>query len=420
MRILKSSIFLALSTLVKLLLGIVSIKVIIYYLGSSGLGQLGQFMSLMSLIATTAAGGISNGIISKISSQKEDGLAIKKILSAGFVVGVFFSIFLGLTLLFFSNQISFILFKSIKYSLIIKILSLFQIFNVFNVLYAGYLNGLQKSFLFSLITVISSFLGTIGLAVLIYFGKLYGAMLGLIWMSVTPGLLFSIILTVKYYQGNRFILFSLVNKQEVHSLLKYSTMLIVSSCLMPLLQVLVRNILFEKTNDWTDVGFFQATLKLSESGLIVLNVIMVNYFLPELGKCINITEVKKIINNTYLILVPVLFIYVMFIRIFSNVLIRILFDDTFLIIKDFIVIQALGDAFKILSLVFGFLIVLKEEIKIYVIFEMIIFSMIVLLSLFLIPKYGVIGANYAYTISYIVFFSLGRIYLRTYLKTYKC
>ena len=178
MSVVKSGLYLAISTGVKIALGIVGIKIISHYIGASGFGMLGQFMSLMSVIAITAGGGISNGIISKVSQFKDDSQKINNIISAGFWIGIAFSTILGLTLFLFSNYVSIQLFEKKDYSFVIKILAFLQVFNVFSVIYGGYLNGLQRSKFFSVLTIISAIIGTTGLIILVHFLKVYGAMLG--------------------------------------------------------------------------------------------------------------------------------------------------------------------------------------------------------------------------------------------------
>lgn len=415
MSVIKSSLYLGFSTGAKVILGIIGIKIISYYIGTAGFGMLGQFMSLMSVIAITAGGGISNGIISKVSQFKNDSGKINQIISAGFWIGIFFSIILGLVLLLFSNFISIELFEVNDYSFIIKILAFSQIFNVFAVIFGGYLNGLQRSKFFSALTIISSILGTIGLIILVYLYNIIGAMLGLIWLAISPGVLFLAFYFFKIQ--NEIQLFGLVKieNENVKSLLKYSLMLVLSAFLLPMVQILVRKLILENSN-WNEVGYWQASSKLSESGLVFLNVIMVNYYLPELGKCNSTSVLKNVIKKTYIILIPLVIVYVGIVSLAKSLLIPLLFNSSFHPAESLVTWQAIGDSFKVLCLVFGFLIVLKEKLKIYLFFELLLFGLLALFSFIFIPKYGTIGANYAYTLSYFICFIIGLFFMRYYLK----
>ena len=415
MGVVKSGLYLAVSTALKVILGIISIKIISHYIGTAGFGMLGQFMSLMSIIAITAGGGISNGIISKVSQYNDNLDKINNILSAGFWIGMAFSVLIGLLLLVFSNYISIQLFRSDQFGFVIRILAFLQFFNVFAVIYGGYLNGLQRSKFFSVLTVVSAVLGTIGLVFLVHFFKISGAMLGLIWLAICPGIVFLGGYFFKLKKEIRLFRFSSVEKENIKSLLKYSVMLIFSACLLPLVQVIVRKLILQNSN-WDQVGYWQAASKLSESGLVFLNVIMANYYLPEIGKSNTLVKLRGVIKKTYLILIPLVIIYVGVVYYSRSILIPLFFNASFKPAESLVVWQALGDAFKVLCLVFGFLIILKEKLKIYLFLELFLFVLIAVFSYILIPKYGALGANYAYALAYVVVFITGFFFLQYYLK----
>ncbi|WP_278011121.1 O-antigen translocase [Flavobacterium gyeonganense] len=415
MSVVKSSFYLAISTVLKIILGALSLKIIAYYIGSNGFGVLGQFMSIISIISLTAGLGITNGVISNISKNKDSKTEMSHVISAGFWIGFVFSCLLFF-LFVFSNFISFQLFKTSEYSIVIKALAFLQFFNLFSVIFGGYLNGRQYSKDFSFITIISSIIGTLILTLLVYYFKEIGSMLGLIILSVFPGLILLFLYFVKFKKEITILYFSDLKYDTVKSLLRHSVMLVFSSCLLPLSQVFVRDLILIN-NSWSNVGYWQAALKLSESGVIFLNVIMVNYYFPEIGKC-NHTELKKLINKAYLILGSLLLVYILSMFFFREILISIFFDVSFKPAQDLLVWQAIGDAFKVLCSVFGFLVVFKESVKIYLILETILFLTIVSLSYFFVPIYGTLGANYAYALSYFIYFIIGLFYLKNYIKKF--
>ncbi|MFC4817389.1 O-antigen translocase [Flavobacterium sp. GCM10023249] len=408
MRVIKSGLYLAGSTGLKIVLGVVGIKIISYYIGVEGFGMLGQLMSLMAIIATTAGGGISNGIISKVSQFKNDSEKINNVISAGFWIGFGFSILLGMFLFLFAGVISKELFEIPDYAFVIRILAFLQFFNIFSVIYGGYLNGMQRSKFFSILTIIASVVGTLGLILFVYLFRVPGAMLGLIWLAISPGLIFLIAYFFKLRKEIQLFRFSSVEKENVKSLLKYSFMLIFSSCLLPLAQVLIRKLILDN-GGWNNVGYWQSAAKLSESGLVFLNVVMANYYLPELGKSESVSELKKVIKNAYLILIPLVSIYVIIVYFMKSFLISLFFTASFEPAEKLVTWQAVGDVFKVLCLVFGFLIVLKEKLKVYLLFELLIFTCMLTFSYLFVPKYGVIGANYAHVLTYFLCFlvSLG-------------
>ena len=406
MKLLKSSTSLGFSTLIKILLGAIGVKIIVHFVGTEGFGQLGQFMSFLLIINIAAGGGIMNGIISQISTN-QDNLEIKnQYVTAGFWIGFFFSLFLMLICFIFSKSISILLFKSEIFCYIILIIGLIQFLNIFSIIIGGYLNGMQKNVLYSKIQTLSSVIGIAGLIALVYFFGLEGAMIGLVWFGVSPGFVMLIYYLTIFRKDISIKKLRSVEIIKVKELLKYSFMMLISSLLLPAIQICVRDIIF-KYYGWQDVGLWQAAAKLSESGLMFLNVVMVNFYLPELGKAINKEELKKIVIKTYKILVPLLFMYVLVVFLFRDLLIKVFYNESFSKAADLLLCQSIGDAFKVLSLVFGFYIVLKANIKWYVFFEVLLFILLVGISYILIPIYGLAGANYAYIITYFTVFLLG-------------
>ena len=87
-------------------------------------------------------------------------------------------------------------------------------------------------------------------------------------------------------------------------------------------------------------------------------------------------------------------------------MIRILFSEQFLPMENLFLWQLLGDVFKVSAYIFGYLIVAKAALKLYVLAEI---SQLVLLlgtSYWLIPAHGAQGATQSYMITYIVYFML--------------
>lgn len=409
MKLLKSGSSLGVSTLVKVLLGALGVKVIVYFIGTAGFGKLGQFMSFMFIMNTVAGGGISNGIISKISTYHDNQENKNGYITAGFWIGFFFSLFLMSVCFLFSKTISNLLFKTEEYFYVILLIGLFQYLNIFTIVIGGYLNGMQKNILFSKIQIISSIFGTFGLLGLVYCWDLVGAMFGLVWFAVSPGIIMLVFYLTTLRKQTYINKLGFVQKAKVKELLKYSFMMLVSSLLLPATQIFIRDFIY-KNYGWSDVGIWQAASKLSEAGLMFLNVVMVNFYLPELGRTSDKVELKKIITKAYQILVPILLLYIGIVYLFRDLLIKIFYNEIFLEASDLLLSQAIGDAFKVLSLVFGFFIVLKAKIKLYVFFEVLLFVLLISLSYFLIPVYGMIGANYAHIITYLIVFSIGLLF----------
>lgn len=96
---LKVGILFAASILRKLIAGLRIVKIVAIYLGTEGLGQLGQFMSLMSMITILAGGGINTGIIKYVAEFNKEEVQLNGYLRAASMITLVFylMLFLGFT-----------------------------------------------------------------------------------------------------------------------------------------------------------------------------------------------------------------------------------------------------------------------------------------------------------------------------------
>lgn len=82
MNLVRSSAYTGVATLAKLLAALVVIKLVAVFAGPQGVGRLGQFLALMSVLAVLAGGGISTGIVKYVAQYRSDALALQRLLSA--------------------------------------------------------------------------------------------------------------------------------------------------------------------------------------------------------------------------------------------------------------------------------------------------------------------------------------------------
>ena len=69
--------FTAMSTVVKMLTGLISVKVVASIIGPSGVALVGQLNNFATIAMSLASGGINNGITKYVAEYKEDKERIK-------------------------------------------------------------------------------------------------------------------------------------------------------------------------------------------------------------------------------------------------------------------------------------------------------------------------------------------------------
>ena len=90
MNFIKTSLYSGISTAISLLVRLISNKVVAVYLGTNGIFLLGQLKDFLRLSNVISGFGIENGIIKYTSEFQESELELKKILSTGFKIHLFF------------------------------------------------------------------------------------------------------------------------------------------------------------------------------------------------------------------------------------------------------------------------------------------------------------------------------------------
>jgi len=402
------------STLSKLLAGLIVVKIIAVYIGADGLGHLGQFMSLMSMVTIMAGGGITTGIVRYVAEFKDNHQELKDYLGAASLVTISASLLLGVALLLSAPIISVWLLKTTAYADVIRILAVAQFLIASTNFLMGLVNGHQRVNAFAIINGLSVAIGATGVAVGCIFYGIKGAMYGLIWMSACP-----IIFLLPWYRlGLRFewrILLPVWERQRVMKFMGFSLMLLVTVVTMQMSQIVVRQII-EARNSWVEVGYWQAVTRISDAYLQFITVVLANYYLPRLAELRLRSEIRKEVNLVYKYAMPILILMSISVYFCRNWIILLLFSRAFLPMKEYFTWQLVGDAFKIAAYIGGYVAVARAKTMIYIAAEFYQAGMLVLLCYFFVGKYGAVGATYAYCINYILYFIIVNSVLRLYLN----
>ena len=106
MNIARTGFYTSIATAARLLAGLVAIKLVAWFAGPEGVGKLGQFMSLMSLLAVLAGGGISSAIVKYVAEYRDDPQRLSRLLSAALWYAFLASCLMGGLALLLSRQLA--------------------------------------------------------------------------------------------------------------------------------------------------------------------------------------------------------------------------------------------------------------------------------------------------------------------------
>src|SRR4051812_17943671 len=113
MNFIKTSMFSALSTCIKLASGLVINKIIAVYIGPAGIALIGQFQNFLDVIITIGNGAINSGVTKYVAEYNEsDEKKRNGVISASFIITAIFSLIIGATIFFGSTFFSTWILKS--------------------------------------------------------------------------------------------------------------------------------------------------------------------------------------------------------------------------------------------------------------------------------------------------------------------
>jgi PST family polysaccharide transporter len=397
MQLIKTSAVSAISTLIKILLGMLSIKFVALYTGPTGVAMLGQFTNFVSIFATIAGGGIGFGVIKYVSEYADSNSELQSFLSSTFIFTLFFS---GLTciigLVFHASLANWIL-GSAQYSYLISWLAVAQFLIALNLLLNSILNGFKQIKTLAIVNIASGCLSLILIAAFATTQNIQKILLGFMLAQCVG--IFAALAAVYYKPWFRNLFRFKLDKKHCVNLLNYSFMTLISTLVVPVSQILVRNDLAQLFS-WNDVGYWQAVTRISDAYLLFVTVALSSYYLPRLSELKNSSALKKEIKQAYLFLMPCVFVMLAASYLLRDVILQVLYSPHFKPAENLFFFQLLGDLLRIAGWMFTYLLLAKSRTKTYISTEIALAVCFVLSSHIMARAFGLIGVTYAFALTY--------------------
>ncbi|MBR8535062.1 O-antigen translocase [Carboxylicivirga sediminis] len=377
--------------IIRVLIGLLSIKIVAVILGPVGLAIVNQMQNFLQLTANLANGGIYNGII-KLLSDKATLNSKKEILNTGYVIIIVASLTISLSGIFFNQAISIFLFGNDSYRFVILCLFIYVIPTALFNFVLSITNGLQNLRLYLFITISYLISGLIIFVTSLYIWGLFGAL----WALLLQGLI-AYILFRKGIKKLQIQLQFVLNKDIFKILSNYSLMAIVSNAITPLVVILIRRIIISNLS-LHDAGIWDGVYKISSSYVNLSMLSFSYYFLPAFSKTISTKEIRKEIRDSLKVLIPLLSIASLSIYLFRDVIIRLILSNSFEASSQIIKWQLIGDIFAVTSWLFRILLIAKEKTKAYIFSEILAGTLLLAVSYYAIKGFGIEGCTIAYCI----------------------
>ena len=393
--------FNAISTLVRMLTGLISVKVVASIIGPCGIALLGQLNNFSTILLGVANGGINSGITKYVAEYKEDESAIKKILSNALQITLFFPFIVSLGLIILHNQLSRLVMLSDEYGYVFLIFGFTIFLYTLNTLLISILNGYKEFKRYVIVNISGTIVGLLFTICFVFSMGLKGALISAVsYQSVVFFITFWICrkapwLSVIYYRER-------LDRKMLRRFLNYSAMTLVSLSVVPVSQMLLRGYVISEIS-MTEAGWWEAMNRISNVYLMVITTSFSIYYLPRLSEIKEISELRYEIFKCYKVIIPILLSGLTLVYLLIHFVVMILFSPDFYPMESLFIWQLLGDFFKISSWLLAFLMVAKSMTKTFIATEVVFSGLFVVLGYLFMNLNGVVGITQAYFVNYVIY-----------------
>jgi O-antigen/teichoic acid export membrane protein len=414
MSLFKTSLWSLIIVIISTFVGFVSQKLYAIYTGAEGLIAIGNFNNFSSIIYIVASGGIYGGIV-KVIAEKTNPIEQNSLLKPIYTILFFYSIVTTLVLFFTNQMIHPLLYKDLGVSWYVNYLFYLMLpFIIFSTGLLYVLNGKKNVRKYSILSILLHIVNLIfTLLLVIYFG-INGALLSLFLPTAFTFFIF-VIFSKDDFSWPTLKILPVLKSGLYKSLINFSLVSILSIVLLSVSQLVIRDLILSKFSV-SEGSYWQILSNFSKIWMAVITGVLSMYFYPQIASLSKKISVKKEVQTILTIGIPLLSLSFLFVFIFKDNIIRLVYSEDFSDATDYFLYQLIGDVLKTSGLVFGFFLLAKNKLKYYAITEVVFTIVYIVLSYIMTDTTGVKGVFYAYILSYLLYLFIQIGIFRNYLK----
>lgn len=412
-RLLKVTAMTGLLTLLKMAMGFVIAKVVAIYTGPTGLAMLGQVQSMVASLTGIINAPVGSGIVRFTAENKAQGFEAcvpwwRASLQWVLIISAI-TIPSGLLL---APHIATWLFEDAELTWVVMATVCVLPLSAIGTLCNSVINGQQLYRRYVALGTVSALVsGCVMLAMIVLY-NIQGALLA---AAVQSALIGAVMLIANLRQPWFKLCYwwGAVEPKARKQIGGYMLMAITSALTVPISLIFVRNILIAQVG-WDATGQWQAVWKISEVYLSVITMALGTYYLPRLASLVGVDAIVGEIHKTARIIIPIVTAMAFGVYLLRDVAISLLFTEAFRSARELFAIQLTGDVIKIAAWLYAYPMLSRGATKWYMGTEIVFSISFIALTYWLVNIHGVVGANIAYAINYllyliVVYFNVKRI-----------
>lgn len=391
----------AMSALIRMACGMISVKVVAVIIGPAGIALLGQLSNFNTILLGLSNGGISSGVTKYVAEYKDDESQIKRYLSNALRITLISSLIMASFLILGCLPLSRLILQSDEYYYVFLIIGITLFLYTFNGLLLSVLNGYKTFELFVKVSVTGTVIGLVYSVALVYFLGLPGALINAATFQ-------SIMLFVTLWMCRKLPWLRLdyfkekIDSAIVKRYLGYSLMTLTTLSLLPVSQLLLRGYVMSEISE-TDAGIWEGMNRISSMYLSVITTAFSVYYLPRLSEIQKQEELRHEIFLCYKIIIPMLVGIGVTIYLLRHFILWLLFTPAFYPMEDLFSWQLLGDLFKMSSWMLAYIMVAKAKTRMFIATEITFTLSYVVLAFVFLKWNGIVGLTQGYLCCYVLY-----------------
>lgn len=391
----------AIATLVRMLSGMISVKVVAIIIGPAGIALLGQLNNFNSILLGMANGGINNGITKYVAEYKDNNDYIKILLSNALRITLVCSTIIGVFLIVGCVPLSRLILMSDEYYYVFIIFGFTIILYTLNGLLISILNGYKHFKKYVIINISGTVFSLIYSVALVTLFGLPGALINAVTFQSV--LLFITLwwcrnepwLKKEYYQEH-------LKRPVIKRYISYSAMTLTTLALLPISQMILRGYVMADIST-SDAGIWEGMNRISGMYLNIIISAFSIYYLPRLSEITDKRELHYEVVRCYKIIIPFFLTLGLSIFMLKDFILWLLFTPEFNKMEILFPWQLTGDFFKICSWLLSFIMVAKSKTKLFIISEVCFTILYLIVSFVLLQINGIVGLTQGYMLNYLLY-----------------
>lgn len=357
----KSIVSIGSQAVIKLLFSVVSLKIVAYYAGPTGMAVVGQLQSFLQMASAGASAMTSTGVVKLVSEGRQEGA---KVVKASFFLLFIYTVIVFFLLLIFSNVIV-DFFLGGKWRGVLLLVPLASFFLGVSSLFISYYNGRQDYRRYFLYSILVSFFTAVSVVLCAFYFDFKGAIFSVVVAPTFAGLiaLFFFREWARDWKVISVYEFSSLAK----TLLQFSLMAVGSALVVYGGQIYLRYFIANNFSAEA-AGIWYSATRLSDIYIGIASVLFSTVLLPKysaLSGRLLISEVTKM----FICAVVFALFLVLAVSITSGWVVHIIYGAAFDVASRVLDIYVFGDALKVIGWTFLYVFIAKQKVAFYLVYE---------------------------------------------------